>query len=891
MKTRFALVCAAILFFADASLLYAGEKKEKQESIKPFREIGSSLGFRGDHNTTMFAEGVTLFDANGDGRLDLYLPHDGRPIYKSTSEKDVLQLNKNVPALPNTLFLNQGVDNNGDPIFRPIQELMDQNQKYVQEELLIENKYSPRKKINEDEFGVGRVARAAVAADFNGDGLMDLYVLNAHYGLPHQTEETAMRLYPVESNLGREDRESREPLLFKMPPFFQIGMEDGRNVTVDYGGKKEREGSNRLFINLGDKDNDGIPEWADMTKQTGTGGHWDSHGATVADVDRDGDLDIYVANFVDFDYVGFGMEAFAGNRNQLYINQLIETGKLTFVDKASEMSVAGLYEEEGLPHGSYSAPLKKVVSRSKQVVEGKQVGEEADHSWSAQLTDWNDDGWPDLIVANDIGGPRLRVYENSGGGKFQRLKQFDTPLWEGCWMGIESADLDGDGHAEVMATNCGSQVASIRNTARFVRSGKEMATMPRVQINYPQGQSTMHNVLLSYTEDSGLKDVTLDTRVVHSKIVPPDMINKNNVMPEHYDFYEKMRFKDSLSGLEFSWGPVMMDIDNDSDLDIYLAGALARGNDGLLGDFTGGPGRLLVNNSSPGKFEFHDKVFEYRLMDIDYMDYDHEPPRRKAPGTGWHKRDYIYPDDLDSFSEMGLEASKKGAIRDIFRMHEAAAGMISGDLNGDGFPDLIVTHTAGYTSLSPEARNLKVNINGKVMAVPSTDKLRNPPTNFAEGKTFVYINGGVAKADTANWVKIRLIDSNSANVFGVGAKVIVNKDIVRKIHIGGPTFSGYSGDLLVGLGEESLQRIEVRWPSGVATLDSYVLENPLKNDLICLYRGKGVIPCDLVDDDKLASKLELEDRALHFVEESQKEVVNRVGDILSKQVLGETVNH
>ncbi|WKD51542.1 CRTAC1 family protein [Microbulbifer spongiae] len=856
MKIRFSLICLIGLLSAHVSELYAGERNDKnieEETIKPFREIGISLGFRGKHNTSIFSEGATLFDANNDGLLDLYLPHDGRPVYKATSKQGVLT-NSNVPALPNTLFINQGVDSKGNPVLTPIQELVGKNRHYIREELLIENKYLPRKGIKDNEFSVGRIARAAVAADLNGDGLMDLYVLNAHYGMAVQNEETAMPFYPVETNLGREDRNSKEPLLFMAPPFLRVGMEDGLNVKVNFGDKEEWEGSNRLFINLGDKDHDGIPEWVDMTEKAGVGGRWDSQSATVADIDRDGDLDIYVSNFLDFDYFGFGMETFAGNRNQLYINQLVETGELTFIDKALEMKVAGLYEEEALPHGSYSLPLKKVISRAEQIVNGKKVGEEADHSWSAQLTDWNDDGWPDLVVANDVGGPRLRVYENNKGNTYRRDTQFDSPLWEGCWMGVESGDLDGDGHAELLATNCGSQVASIRNTALFVNSGKEMASMPRSQINYPLGQSTLHNILLSYTEDSGLKDVTLDTRVVHSEVIPPDMVNKNNVMPKHYDFYEEMRFKDGLSGLEFSWGPVMMDIDNDSDLDIYLAGALTRGNDGMGGDFSGGPGRLLVNSSSPGNFKFHDKTFEYRLMDIDYMDYDHEPPRRKAPGTGWHKRDYIYINDIDSFSEMGLEAAKKGEIRDIFRMHEAAVGMISGDLNDDGFADLVVTHASGYNSLSPEARNLKVSFNGQVMALPGTDKLRHPPTNFESGKTFVYINGGVVEADIANWVKIRLIDSESPNIFGVGAKVVVNNTIVRRINIGGPSFSSYSGDLLVGLGKESVEKLQVRWPSGADKLDSYMLQKPVKNDLICLYRGKGVMPCDLVGESIAASK-------------------------------------
>lgn len=851
MKSNLSTCCFILttaLLCLNLPTVYAA--KTNKDSIKPFREIGKSLGLRGK-NFDLFPEGVTVFDANNDGLLDIYLPHNGRPFPKAT-EKSVLTY-KPVPSLPNTLYLNQGNDSNGDPVFLPMQELASKNKKYVKEELLIENKYIPRKSLKDDEFSIGRVSRSAIAADFNGDGRIDLYVMSSHYGIPYQSEETALRIYPVESNLGREDRKSREPLLFMTPPFLHTeGIKDGLKAKVNFSGKEEWEGSNRLFLNDGDKDGDGLPEWVDVTEQTGTGGKWDSASATVADIDRDGDLDIYIANFLDMDFFGFGMKTFAGNRNQLYINQLVETGKFTFVDKALDMSVSGLHKEENLPNGSYNLVSKTVTSVNKQIVNNQQIGEEADHSWSAQLTDWNDDGWPDLIVANDIGGTRLRVYENINGKSFKRLTQFDKPEWEGCWMGIESADLDGDGLSEILATNCGSQAVSIRNTAPFVVTEKEAEVQALSQVNYLNGKSTLHNTLLSYNKKTGLKDVTLDTKIEHSKIIPPDMTNKSNIIPKHADFYDRMKLKDSLTGLEFSWGPAMLDVENDGDLDIYLAGALLRGNDGLIGDFSGGPGRLLINNSSPQKFNFTDKVFEYRLLDIDHVDYDHSPARRPSPGTGWHKRDYIYMNDLDSYSEVGLKASQSGEIRDIIRMHEAAQSMIAGDLNNDGFADLVVSHNGGYNSLSPEARNLKININGKVRALPGTDKLRHPPTGHEPGRAFIYINGGVTEADKANWVRVRLLDKSSKNIYGIGAKLVINNKKVRNNNVGGPAFGGYTGDLLVGLGSEKLKNIQVRWPSGKSRLYKYKVDKPIANQLICIDRSKGIIPCK--DNNKAQAK-------------------------------------
>ena len=54
-------------------------------------------------------------------------------------------------------------------------------------------------------------------------------------------------------------------------------------------------------------------------------------------------------------------------------------------------------------------------------------------------------------------------------------------------------------------------------------------------------------------------------------------------------------------------------------------------------------------------------------------------------------------------------------------MHEAANGIAAGDLNDDGYDDLVVTHYGGYNSLSPEGGNLKADVGGTCSPFP-------PPT-------------------------------------------------------------------------------------------------------------------------------------------------------------------
>ncbi len=783
---------------------------EIDESIKGFEQIGDMLGEGGLSPNAIVMRGVATFDANGDGLQDLYIPNNGRPTASQMDENGVLQLDKRLPAIPSTLYINLGNDSNGNPILKSSEEIIkdSKNDQYVLEELLPENKYNPRKSIEDERYRPGRIGRGAVGADFNGDGRVDLLILNAQYGTPFTVPGFGMRFYPGANYMGRKDKDDLEYVESHMPPFLAGDMLDGNNVKF----MGEGEGQNVLLLNMGDKDKDGLPEWKDVSKEIGFDKiNYHTTGATVADMDRDGDLDIYMGNFLDPDFWGFGAETFAGNRNELWINQLAETGKFNFEEKAIEYKCSGLFKEENLDPSLPRRGGKDLEDSSVSTYNGKQVGEHASHTWAVMFADINNDNYPDLVAANDIPN-RLRIYINQKGKGFKPIDELNHSKYIGCWMGLAFGDLNNDKKSEMMVAGCGAVTFSIRNTALFLADLDEMNIQSLCQINAMYGKANFNHLVFNFEDNSDkFENIASDIQVKFNEFTAPDSYHKYNIHPIAHKMFDSLGYNNTLNGTEFSWNPSFFDIDNDKDLDIYMVGSLNRGNDNFIGDWSAGVGRMLINKSTKENFSFEDRTLEYRLFDIQDLDYDANPPRKPSPGTGWHKEDYVYFSDRDSYSGQGMDASAKSQIKDIFRMHETANGNIASDLNGDGMVDIVVPHGGGYNSLSPDARNLKIDFMGKALAVPPPNKIMKAPTTFEYGKTFVYIN----KNDTGNnWVKLDLENTNSNNVYGIGAKVVVNDEFERSFIVGGQTASAVHEPMHIGLADEGLRKLSIIWPDG-----------------------------------------------------------------------------
>lgn len=278
--------------------------------------------------------------------------------------------------------------------------------------------------------------------DFDGDGWLDVYQVNGTTleGFPPGREPT--------NHLYRNNRNGTFTEFTEEAGLRRSGW--GQGVCAgDYDGDGKEDlfvtywGENVLYRNLGGGSFQDVTAAAGLV-QGGTRPRWNT-GCSLVDYDRDGDLDLFVANYVDLDLektpaagtgrycqwkgipVMCGPRGLPGGTNLLYRNN----GDGTFTDVSEEAGISR-------PSGYYCfTPL---------------------------TGDFNQDGWPDIYVACDS-TPNL-LYENNRDGTFSDVAVFAGSAFnedgqEQAGMGTDAGDYNQDGFLDILVTNFSDDTSTL----------------------------------------------------------------------------------------------------------------------------------------------------------------------------------------------------------------------------------------------------------------------------------------------------------------------------------------------------------------------------------------------------------------------------------------------
>ena len=365
------------------------------------------------------------------------------------------------------------------------------------------NRYYPAFLDRPLAFGMIRYGPAGItAADFDDDGLYDLFI-------PDGVES---RLFRNRGDGTFEDVTAAAGL---------SGL-DGVSVALfadfDNDGWKDLFVSrtfrpNQLFHNNG-PGKDGKVTFTDVTARSGIGADCCTTVAAWGDYDNDGKLDLYVGRYLDpRQRIPTTFYARNGERNQLYHNN----GDGTFTNVTRKAGVG----DPGLCLGA---------------------------AWG----DYDDDGWPDLYVANDFG--RKTLYHNNRDGTFNDVTVRSGTLAYGAGMSASFGDYDNDGKLDLY-------VAQIRSEYGWFA---EAPTVARYMMNsWKQGvwRSDMP-LYFEIFRQSGFAFVD----------VFQQMASGNTLLHNRGDgTFEDVTWKAKANPIGWFWGSAFADFDNDGWLDLYSA--------------------------------------------------------------------------------------------------------------------------------------------------------------------------------------------------------------------------------------------------------------------------------------------------------------------------------
>ena len=269
--------------------------------------------------------------------------------------------------------------------------------------------------INLEEFGPG-----VCVADFDGDGWPDIYFVNARHRYT--------RGIKLKNALYRNNRDGTFTDVTDSAGVPGTGFGLGC-VWGDY----DNDGFPDLYVTQFGKNvlyhNNGDGTFTDVTDKAGVGGleagifH---SGATFVDYDRDGKLDLYVGTYVTMD-----------PETQRYCT--LSTVQSSCPPAAYKGSPNALYHNNG--DGTFT----NVTKRAKALEpEGKNL--------AVGAGDFDNDGWPDIFVAND--GIRAFLFHNLQNGTFEETaalagmayNKYGQPMGAMC---ISLGDYDNDGFLDL----------------------------------------------------------------------------------------------------------------------------------------------------------------------------------------------------------------------------------------------------------------------------------------------------------------------------------------------------------------------------------------------------------------------------------------------------------
>ncbi len=269
--------------------------------------------------------------------------------------------------------------------------------------------------------------------DYDNDGWPDIFFVNGMDWPGHASKHSTPKLYHNNHD-GTFTDVTHKAGLDAVEMF-------GMGVAV---GDFDNDGYDDLFVTAYGQShlfhNNGNGTFTDVTQKAGFGGVQEfSTGAAWVDYDKDGRLDLVVANYVQWT-----------PETDLYCT-LDGKSKSYCTPESYKGTSVRLWHNRG--DGTFEDVTKKAG-----------LGDPTSKTLGIAELDYDGDGWPDLLLSNDTQPNKL--YRNNGNGTFTEKAvlagvAFSEDGVARAGMGVDTADYDRSGHPSLLITNFANQMLSL----------------------------------------------------------------------------------------------------------------------------------------------------------------------------------------------------------------------------------------------------------------------------------------------------------------------------------------------------------------------------------------------------------------------------------------------
>jgi hypothetical protein len=380
--------------------------------------------------------------------------------------------------------------------------------------------------------------------DYDADGWPDLLLVNSMDWPGHKRQRTTLKLY-------RNNRNGT---------FTDVTKAAGLDVEM-YG----------MGVAVGDYNNDGFPDifitcvgqsrlfrntgkgtFVDVTKAAGLLGRQGlSTSAVWFDYDRDGFLDLFVCNYVRWS-AEHDVFCSLDGKNKSYCTP-----------EAYRGDTCWLYHNRG--NGTFE-----------DVTASSGMFDSSSKTLGVAILDYDQDGWPDLLVANDTQPNKL--YKNLQNGKFKDVAveaglAFSADGKARAGMGVDVADFENSGKAGIIITNFDNEMIGLY---RYGGSGYDDVAMQEGVGNASRNTLGFGCVFFDANLD-GLMDIAVANGHIDETV---RNIRGNVGYAQPAQMFENLgsgKFRDVAPDIgggfdqaKVGRGLAVGDIDRDGDLDVLL---------------------------------------------------------------------------------------------------------------------------------------------------------------------------------------------------------------------------------------------------------------------------------------------------------------------------------